>query len=393
MGFVTIEAKNVVLIVGDAVRYDYSCGLLSELGQTHKSVSASLHTAPSFASIFTGQHVPNHNSGTFHTAIDDSIDKISDLDNHAVASPDSGMNKQIQWLLNDIKTQSLGDIQPPFIWTVRTGGGHSPYNYYNYEEFKADIPAGEYFDKAAGDPELMRSDYRSALKKEVDYIKSVQAKLEQRGILEETLIIYTSDHGELLGEYGMIGHNHIACPELVYVPTTLIHPEIDPSVSDELLSNVDIFPTIVDALGYSQIGSLDGMSAFSEAEREYGYNYYLTWFYQTPWFNKLDRVVHSVWESQGGHSKTETTRIEGSLIWLAILLKSPKGKHIRRTKSHKQSLEMFQPGWRKFATPNFDIPKAQSIIDGIKKGSDNPVVFNETLDSDQKEQLEDLGYL
>ncbi|WP_435065525.1 hypothetical protein [Halobaculum sp. EA56] len=178
-----IDVENVVLIVGDAVRYDYSCDLLSELGQTHKSVSASLHTAPSFASIFTGQHVPNHNSGTFHTTIDDSINKISDLDNHTVGSPDSGMNKQIQWLLNDVRTQDLGDMHPPFIWTVRTGGGHSPYNNYNYKEFKADIGAGEYFDKAAGDAKLMRSDYRSALEKEVDYIKSVQEELEERGIL------------------------------------------------------------------------------------------------------------------------------------------------------------------------------------------------------------------
>ncbi len=191
----------------------------------------------------------------------------------------------------------------------------------------------------------------------------------------------------------MIGHNHIACPELVYVPTTLIHHEIEPGVSDKLLSNVDIFPTIIDTLGYSQIDSLDGMSAFSEAEREYAYNYYLTWFYQTPWFNKLDRVVHSVWGSQGGHSKTETTRIEGLLIWLAILLKSPKGKHIRRTKSYKQSFRMFQPGWRKFATPEFDIPEAKSIINKLKETTDNPVEFKKTLDRDQKEQLEDLGYL
>jgi choline-sulfatase len=44
------------------------------------------------------------------------------------------------------------------------------------------------------------------------------AELEERGLLAETLIVLTSDHGEELGERGGIGHGHTLFDELIHVP-------------------------------------------------------------------------------------------------------------------------------------------------------------------------------
>jgi arylsulfatase A-like enzyme len=66
------------------------------------------------------------------------------------------------------------------------------------------------------------------------------------------LIIFNSDHGEILGEYGGIyDHNFPTCPEISYIPIVLIHQDIEPKiVKSGIASLVDIFPTIIDLLNF-----------------------------------------------------------------------------------------------------------------------------------------------
>jgi len=61
--------------------------------------------------------------------------------------------------------------------------------------------------------------------------------------MDRTLVIFTSDHGELLGEYGgLTGHVRPPCPELVYVPTVFIHPLIKNKKTEEsIMRHVDLY--------------------------------------------------------------------------------------------------------------------------------------------------------
>lgn len=169
---------------------------------------------------------------------------------------------------------SLDEIEPPFIWICRDPSGHAPYNGYDGNTYEqVDETAGEYFRRVAGDQKTIEQDYNrgveGSLSRFVDAIETIQ----RRGLKDETILIYTSDHGELLGEYGLLGHNHVACPELVYVPTTFVHPTLDPSQPQRTFRNVDLVPTIHDILGQSSELTLDGDSLYDDSDG-IGYNHF-----------------------------------------------------------------------------------------------------------------------
>jgi arylsulfatase A-like enzyme len=76
--------------------------------------------------------------------------------------------------------------------------------------------------------------------------------LEKRGLLENTVIIFSSDHGLLMGEYGM-GGKALAYDLTAKVPFILYDPSLPEArrgeVIDELIMNVDLAPTLLDYAG------------------------------------------------------------------------------------------------------------------------------------------------
>jgi len=88
-------------------------------------------------------------------------------------------------------------------------------------------------------------------------------ELRKMGILHETLIIITSDHGEEFFEHGVFGHTHQHLyDELLRVPLIIYAPEIDEnSVIEEQVELLSIAPTIVDILGLKrELDNFMGMS-------------------------------------------------------------------------------------------------------------------------------------
>ena len=92
--------------------------------------------------------------------------------------------------------------------------------------------------------------------------------LKLEGLLGSTLLIVTSDHGELLGEHGELNHGGTAWEELLVTPCIIHYPEkINPGSSiARLTSGLDLVPTIFDLLGEKRwLESrtvLDGQSVF-----------------------------------------------------------------------------------------------------------------------------------
>jgi choline-sulfatase len=78
--------------------------------------------------------------------------------------------------------------------------------------------------------------------------------LEERGLASSTWIIFGSDHGELLGDYGLI-QKRLFYPGSVQVPLIVVPPagrdtRDAPSMScDFLVQNVDLSATILDIAG------------------------------------------------------------------------------------------------------------------------------------------------
>ena len=84
--------------------------------------------------------------------------------------------------------------------------------------------------------------------------------LKESGALEDTVIIFTADHGELMGDHGLWLKGPFFYDGLVNVPLMMHTPEDNASVTEVLASSVDIYPTCCELLGVPTPRSCDGMS-------------------------------------------------------------------------------------------------------------------------------------
>jgi arylsulfatase A-like enzyme len=72
-----------------------------------------------------------------------------------------------------------------------------------------------------------------------------------RGLLErDTVVVLTADHGELLGEHGLLDHQYSLYQPLVRVPLVLHAPgRVEPGVSDRPVMALDLYPTLLELAG------------------------------------------------------------------------------------------------------------------------------------------------
>ncbi|RMF93572.1 MAG: hypothetical protein D6741_13535, partial [Planctomycetota bacterium] len=76
------------------------------------------------------------------------------------------------------------------------------------------------------------------------------AQLKKTGMYENTYIIFTSDHGDNLGEHGVIGNKHTPLNGSVCVPLVIAGPGVRRgAVVDTPVSLIDLYPTILDMAG------------------------------------------------------------------------------------------------------------------------------------------------
>jgi arylsulfatase A-like enzyme len=88
-------------------------------------------------------------------------------------------------------------------------------------------------------------------------------KLDELGMADDTIIVFTSDHGEYMGSHGLMAKGGCLYEELINIPFLIKNPASSYKgvCSDALLSFVDVVPTLLEAVGITQHGlSLDGVS-------------------------------------------------------------------------------------------------------------------------------------
>ena len=74
-------------------------------------------------------------------------------------------------------------------------------------------------------------------------------ELERRAILDRALVVLTSDHGEEFLEHEDFEHGHSVYNELLRVPLILWGPQLEPGRSDAPASLIDLYPTLLEAVG------------------------------------------------------------------------------------------------------------------------------------------------
>ena len=92
-------------------------------------------------------------------------------------------------------------------------------------------------------------------------IGEILGALEKNNLLRNTLIVYTSDHGDMLGEHGL-WWKHVFFEESVRIPAIFSWPEqiLAGRRYSEIVSSLDINATILDALGAPELPNSHGRS-------------------------------------------------------------------------------------------------------------------------------------
>lgn len=92
------------------------------------------------------------------------------------------------------------------------------------------------------------------------YVGQVLDEFRARGLYDETLIIFTADHGEEFKEHGRLGHAYTLFQEQINVPLIIKYPGQGAAVVSEPVALIDIYPTVLAATGISVDHALEGIS-------------------------------------------------------------------------------------------------------------------------------------
>ena len=95
-----------------------------------------------------------------------------------------------------------------------------------------------------------------------DMVGRVVAHLEQLGVLDDTIIVYTSDHGDCLGAHKLIEKGEFMYDEIYRIPLVIAHPDCQApgTACDEFVYLHEIMLSSLDAAGLEVPADLDGQS-------------------------------------------------------------------------------------------------------------------------------------
>ncbi len=103
-----------------------------------------------------------------------------------------------------------------------------------------------YVEMGAEDFKILTALYDGEIRYADSLVGKIERILESAGRLKRTLFVITADHGENLGDHGLMSHKFVLYDTLLRVPLIMSCPGLVPVgvVSDALAQTVDILPTL-----------------------------------------------------------------------------------------------------------------------------------------------------
>ncbi len=152
------------------------------------------------------------------------------------------------------------DPDKPFFLLAYTIETHHPYATPNHPK-KFDVPDAE------------MADYLNAIRATDEHIAWLMEELTRRDLLDDTLVVVTSDHGESFGQHNQRMHNFGVYESTVHIPLVMIHPSLKnlPRRVANVREQIDVAPTILDLLDVPSPAVWQGRNLFREGEERPAY--------------------------------------------------------------------------------------------------------------------------
>ena len=185
-------------------------------------------------------------------------------------------NNACHWL------QELRDSQKPWLMFIGLLAPHNPYilprkyaDFYKDDDFDMPTVFEEDFDKPSYTPRdaefwkrftpehirQTRRIYYSMVSMIDELVGRVLTKLDELGMTEDTIIIFTSDHGEMNGDHGLWAKQKYY-DESIKTPSLISYPRVfsGGTESDAMVESIDFMPTLLELAGIEVPDSVAGKS-------------------------------------------------------------------------------------------------------------------------------------
>lgn len=124
--------------------------------------------------------------------------------------------------------------------------------------------------KTVTDAEFVEALYDGEIRYCDEGIAQVIEALDRLGVADRTLLVVTSDHGEMMFRHGIFFDHHGLYEGNLHVPLIIRHPAFRPGRVPHMTAHVDLAPTILEACGVEVPGEMEGLSflPFLEGTRD-----------------------------------------------------------------------------------------------------------------------------
>lgn len=320
--------RNVIIICLDTLRadhigcYGYSRATTPNIDKLAKkgiifewAITQANATLPSHASLFTSKYVYSHKVKDMKNRLSEDQTTLAQvlgkngyktaafICNANLLSPRYGLNKGFDtysFREEDDRTVSFEKTMPAalewikqnrdskFFVFLHSNDIHQPYHsiYENFFDphYKGRLD-NEYFEEInalfkknnlARTPREIKhiiAHYDGGIKYADSFIPELMQKLADWALLDKTIIILLSDHGEMLANRSKrFCHNFSLHDEEVRVPLIILHPEIKKSMRiKKQVQLIDIMPTVFDFLDIKNgIPAMEGRSLVNLIEGQNG---------------------------------------------------------------------------------------------------------------------------
>jgi lipoteichoic acid synthase len=177
------------------------------------------------------------------------------------------------------------DRSKPFLLVLWTDDTHSPYTPPKPKSFGV---ADEYLNR-----------YLGAAEETDSMVGVLESELAARGLLDDTLVVVTGDHGEQFGQHGHAGHGFSLYEEEVRIPLIIANPRMFPHGEkiERIARQIDIAPTIVETLGFDPPKEWQGQDLFAAGPERRAY------LFADFHFGVVDGNYKYIYDANSGYSE------------------------------------------------------------------------------------------
>lgn len=93
-----------------------------------------------------------------------------------------------------------------------------------------------------------------------EHIGRILDELDRQGLAEDTIVVFTSDHGDLFGDHGLMLKHFVHYRAVTNVPLVLHIPGRPPGRTEALVSSADVAPTLLELTGSRGYRGIQGRS-------------------------------------------------------------------------------------------------------------------------------------